>query len=821
MTAPTNVVISPGMNAGGTPAVANLTLGNSSYSYQVIACDKLGGCSAASPTATTTSGAATLGRVTTQIKQMLLYDNVMKVTTLTPHGFHTSALVYIQYFSTQTAAFEGWYIISGVPSPTSFTFLTSLDSRIGGTPTSDTSGGTALAFNCNKVTWSEVKGAWKYYIYGRDPGDASLIGVAEPGTTQWQDYGATMMGNFSFPSFVTKTTPSQPTNQYLLTTIATGGGTPTITLASPAQNSIDNISARMGSDAAIAAAFKAARFGTVYFPEGSFQVAGYMDLSAFGPIYVAQGGQLKVADTLQIPGSIYWKGVDPTYTTAFQPSPTTVIFGLPGSYPTVYEGDSGGELQFDHVTLTNSDANGGLLFYADTGTNFHFDYTTFAAGAGNHLGYMQRQFIIRTGGFDFNFSNCLFTADQEPNGNEYDIGYTFLPSALFAPNGAIGTGSGYFQHSWFLGKSAVEVNMSGSPYGEPYQEFDDTRTQNDLLPVYISSNFPSQNTTNRAVYFYGFSPADYPSAMTGNWAALTLSVGLQNLSNPPQGSRPLLVGNPSVFIGQQGGTASSGPPGGGWFATGGAQVGYLIPPPAAAPLLTNSSGGAVPVGNHTYEVAWTDAFGNSTTAGPSATINIVSGMQAVGITPPTAPPGAVGWQYYRDGALTGPSSTACGPFGLGTTQIDTLPFVACGNSVPLQNTAMSSGQGISGEETTTIVLTGGGHKTVIGGTFTADRTLTVPDVSGTIAVKIANGTVAMPSEAIGANTCSAVVQTVAQGVLPTDVVHSSPNSAPSTSAVGLKVMAWAATNSVSFQYCNWSNAGISPIPVTLNWQVIR
>ncbi|MGB8473335.1 MAG: hypothetical protein WCE61_04530 [Candidatus Acidiferrum sp.] len=292
MTAPTNVAVSPGMNAGGTPAVAGLLLGSSPYTYQVIACDKSGGCSAASPPVTTTSGAATLGRVTAQIKQMSLSDNLMTVTTTIPHNFHRWALVYIQYFSTQTAAFEGWYIVSGVPSPTSFTFLTSLDSRVGGTPTQDTSGGTAVAFDCNKVTWSEVKGAWKYYIYGRDPADQTLIGVAEPGTTQWQDYGATIMGNFSFPSFVPKTPPGQPTNQYLLTTISEGGGTPTVTLALPAQNSKDNVSARMGSDAAIAAAFKAARFGTVYFPKGAFQVAGYLDLSAFGPIYVAQGGKL-------------------------------------------------------------------------------------------------------------------------------------------------------------------------------------------------------------------------------------------------------------------------------------------------------------------------------------------------------------------------------------------------------------------------------------------------------------------------------------------------------------------------------------------------
>jgi hypothetical protein len=821
MTPPTGVSVSPGMNAGGTPAVSVPSLGTSSYSYEVMACDKLGGCSTASSPASTSSGAATLGRVTAKVTRMSLSSNAMTVTTSAAHGFVTNALVYIQYFSTKTPSFEGWYIISGVPSPTTFTFLTSIDSRIGGTPTLDTSGGVAVAFNCNVASWNPVANAWKYFIYGRDSGSGKLIGVAEPGTTSWQDYGPTMMGNFSFPSFVPTTPPSQPTNQYLLTTISSGAGNSSVVIATEAANTVANVSARMGSDAAILAAFKAGSYGMVLIPQGTYQVAGYLDLHTFGSVYVAQNGVLDVADTMQIPGGIYWNGTGGAYTTAFQPSPTALITGGRGSYPTIYIGsNTGGELQFDHMTLNSYAANGVLLFYADAGTNFHFDYTTFSAGPGGNLGYMDRHFIIRTGGFDYNFSNCLFLADQEPTGTIADVGYTFLPSALFAPAGPVGTGSGYFQHSWFVGKSAVESNDSGALYGAPYQEFDDTRTQSDSLPVYVVSNYPSQNTQNQIVYFYGFSPADYPSAMTGNWAGLTLTVGLQNLSNVPTGSRPLLVGNPTVFIGQSGGTASSGPNGGGWFATGGSGVGYLLPPPASPPLLANSSGGAVPVGSHSYQVAWIDAFGNSTTVGPSATINIVSGMQTVLVTPPTAPAGAVGWQYYRDGALGAPTTAGCGPFDLGTSESDVLPF-GCGNSAPSQNTALSSGQGARGEETTAIELTGGGHKTVISGTFTADRQLAVPDISGTIAVRIANGTVAMPADAVAAGNCGAIVKATATGVLPSDVVKFSSSTAPPLSSADLRIRTWPAADEINFQYCNQEGLSITPPPTTLNWQVVR
>ena len=653
-----------------------------------------------------------------------------------------------------------------------------------------------------------------------------LIGVAEPGTTTWQDYGSPMMDNFSFPSFVPRTPPTSGINQYLLTTVVDGAATPSIRLADPAANTASNVTARMGSDAAILAAFKAASSGTVFIPTGTFHAAGYLDLREVGPIYVVQAGTLEIDDTLQIPGGLYWRGWAPAAPTQFQEVPTPIIQGSPGSYPLIYLGNgAGGSVQFDHIRLNSGALNGTLLLYADAGGALNFDYVQFSSGPGNFFGYMQRQIIFRTGVFDYNFSKCLFIADQEPTGTISDVGYSFLPSVLFVPSLSNNspTGSIHFKDSWFVGKSAVEVNQSAVYLGASYNLFENTQTQNDPLPVFIASNYPLSNTpVNSSVSFNGFSPADFPSAMTGNWAANTLSVDLQNLANSPVGSRPLAVGNPTVFVGSMGGTASSGPPGGGWFAAGGSQVGYLLPPPSTAPLLTISAGGNVPVGSHTYQAAWIDAFGNSTTVGPSATANIVSGMQTVTVNPGAGPQGAVGWQFYRDGALTGPSSAYCGPFELGTSEIDASALTNCGASVPFQNTAMSSGQGINGQEATQIDLTGGGHKTVISGTFSTNRTLNVPDVSGTIAVKIANGAVMMPTDVIVGGSCSAIVNVAAPGILPSDVVGFSVDGKPQTNPNNLRVVRWPSADNVSFQYCNdISPASVKPDLTILNWQVLR
>jgi len=822
VTTPTGLTVSPGMNAGGTPAVPVPSLGTAQYSYQVIACDRSGGCSAASTVASTATGAATLGRVTASISRMSLSNNLMTVTTNSAHGFVSHALVCIQYFSTQTAQFEGCYIVRDTPSPTKFTFLTSIDSRIGGTPTLDSSGGTAIGFNCNVLSWLSTPNAWKYFIYGRTPTSGKLIGVAEPGTTTWQDYGSPMMDNFSFPSFVPATPPNSATNQYLLSTISGGGGTASVTITDNVVNGAQGVLAVMGSDAAILAAFKAARQGTLFIPKGTYSVAGYLDVSAFGPTYVEQAGTLQIVDTVQLGPGVYWRGWSPGAGIAFGRVPSPWIYGSPGSYPSVYL--TGGATTFDDVTFQAGARNGTLSVYADRGAQFGFESVTFAAGPGDLFGYMDRHAIFRTGGFDFSFSGCTFITDQEPTGLEADLGYTFLPSVLFAPLGSVPTGDIHVKDSWFVGKSAVEVNQSnpGSQGGAPYNIFENIQTQNGLLPVFVASNYPFANTgTNYRVSFDGYAPSDYPTPMTGNWDGNGMIVSLKNLSINLQGNRPLVVGNPTVFESQQGGTAGTGT-GGGWFAGGGGQVGYLLPPPSSPPLLAAVAGGALPVGSHTYQVAWTDAFGNSTTLGPSATITIVAGMQTVAVTPqPDAPPGAVGWQMYRDGALTGPSGGVCGPFALGTSQTDTTFFAACGNSQPSQNTAMSSGQGINGLETTQIVLTGGGHKSVISGTFSADRKLNVPDVSATIAVKIASGSVTMPTDAIAPSACSTVVSAVAVGVLPTDVVGFSDNASPSADAPDLRLKRWPGTDSVNFQYCNLTTSSLTPAKTTLNWQVVR
>src|SRR5208337_864661 len=116
----------------------------------------------------------------------------LNVTTTSAHRFSPNELIYIQYFSSNTSLFEGWYIIATTPDATHFTVTTNYDSRVNGTPTSDTSAETVVGFNSVHLQWTPVMNAWKYYIYGRSGGSYNLIGVTIPEQNWWDDYGSPM-----------------------------------------------------------------------------------------------------------------------------------------------------------------------------------------------------------------------------------------------------------------------------------------------------------------------------------------------------------------------------------------------------------------------------------------------------------------------------------------------------------------------------------------------------------------------------------------------------------------------------------------------------
>jgi hypothetical protein len=149
-------------------------------------------------------------------------------------------MVYIKYFSASDASFEGTWKVYTVPDATHFTFLSSLDTRAGAS-TSFT-GGTVIGFKANKISWTAVPGAWKYYIYGRTGGKHGLIGQTL--FPYWVDYGSPMNDNQTFPAWIPTVAPSVGANDHLTTRIMSGGGTKTLSLRENAGASLSGASLR-------------------------------------------------------------------------------------------------------------------------------------------------------------------------------------------------------------------------------------------------------------------------------------------------------------------------------------------------------------------------------------------------------------------------------------------------------------------------------------------------------------------------------------------------------------------------------------------------
>ena len=162
-------------------------------------------------------------------------------------------------------------------------------------------------------------------------------------------------------------------------------------------------------------------------------------------------------------------------------------------------------------------------------------------------------------------------------------------------------------------------------------------------------------------------------------------------------------------------------------------VGYQINTPAAPGV--SISGGSGPAANtYNYGIIANDVFGGVSLISPKSSPITVNGSQGVLVTW-TPVPGQASATVCRStgGALTCPTTG-------GGFQVTGLSFLDNGSgyfpSAPPSPTAtgFAAGAGSAGIEGQQISLTGGGFKNTISGAFTANRTATVPDVTGIVPV---------------------------------------------------------------------------------------
>jgi len=619
------------------------------------------------------------------------------VTTSSPHGLTIGSMVYIQ-MSSGDSSFAGWYQVLGSADNTHFTFVSGQDTRNGATTTWSGTG-VVFWFNCNHLTWSPVTGAFQYYIYSdrTSSGTFALIGVSKPvngsftdGAFYWDDFGSPMMdGMTATPGYVPSTAPASATSDNLVTTILSGAGTTTLTLATTAGTSISGVSILFDNAPNILTAATAANTSTLYFPiptSGSFVINSVLDLSSL--FLNILGAGLTLSDTL-ILGAANWYGTNlPRSGTAtsfqFESLPSISVKAIPGIL--IANGASG---HYEGFQLTGSGTNN-ILMMQDGGGGAGapiYDRVNFVLGANDAvgIGWLGRGM-----------------ADGEANvtcrmrrigafGNQASVGSTATPILYFNAGGGviesiIMSGKGIYarpgatpsfeftiQWGYCQGGTIPFLTVSGSGSGGN-------------LGGNIDLNHITPDTGAQPILTYLLGPGSFTGAVRINLIDEAPSSGVPVIS----GSALSTVQTYGVFSGQNTGVTSEsnftdkfvsifGPSG---------TVGYALGTPLPPASAVVGAGGSVPVGTINYRLAWVDVLGRFTLTGQTISATTTNGNQTVVVTPPTPPVGAIGWALYRNGALAAiPGCT----FLTGFAPYSDSSGSVCGQSVPTTTNAIVSG----------------------------------------------------------------------------------------------------------------------------------
>jgi len=426
LTTPNAPMVIPVISAGGTATNVNVNApsGATRYSYKCVARDRFGALTAASPATTTSTGQAALGMQTATISTATLSNDTLTVKLSTTPALAAGMLV--QLTGTSSADYAGWYTVATVGSGTFTVTNFPLDSRAFGwtyKQTTTSTGGKATFFYSNHVVCPYQPGVWEYYVYG-GPGNATfnLIGQTHANGTLWRetwvdDYGSTYMAHQLFQNYVPLTAPSIATNDPLTTTIVSGGGSTSLTLAAKAGHSVSGATAIFDDGPALTAAGAAAAAagGTIFIPANmggaTYQINSFTQIPS--SVNVWQVGNLALTETISLyRGGVNWHGDWGAggvvqFATAGHP-----FIAVNGANPGIYALGNGNN--FYSVAFGNSATNGGndLLFDLPY-QNEMVDSAVVTGGGGNAGDFLSQGVVIHSyngGGNPINFFRTIFSS---------------------------------------------------------------------------------------------------------------------------------------------------------------------------------------------------------------------------------------------------------------------------------------------------------------------------------------------------------------------------------------------------------------------------
>jgi hypothetical protein len=680
----------------GVVATAQGATGSTTYNYCVVDEDMANGKTACSAAGAISNATATLGIQTVTLTGCARVSGVVTCTTSAPHSFLPGYVVDIPRGSVGNPSFEGSFTTI-TASGSTFTFNQwGVPDGTAGAGTARTAANILLRWNVNSVPVFIAK----HLIYRcaatctlpANAANYALVGVAVGQDSSFLDMGIGVnvanLDNGDGPA----TAPTAALNQWLPTTIASGGGTTTLTLATVASNTPsgvkvvhDNALALNAACGAIAATHVG---GTILVPAPSSTVAAYYfpisstwngcNLDIKAPLWlnapiVPYGGSTfrgyssgnsgqtppfyQLGQVGLVSGNAYpfflMKLVSSSNVTF-----TDFLMQCFAGYQPCIEQDEGGDssavaaIKYDNVHLQSNGAS--TPYIAKGGFGFFWNGGGWSSSPGS---FAAPPAALFTG-------NCGFGVQSQLPGIMYTFKTYAFGGILWDSCGQNLLGTDGPTHVEFKELLVEGVYGAAVRYNTGANQFYDITYNNlgssDYLGGAASPLIDATNATINGLRLDNVLCSNgYGSALeTGPRAdgtGYSHGVKFDGMGCSYSGIQTSI----SHFYDYDMYTGNSG-----IILNTGSKAFYQMAPPPALVSAVVSSGGNVPLGTHTYQLTYSDFEGGETVLGPGITATTTSGNQTVTLTlPATLPAGVYGVTPYRDAVRisnTFPTFTAGG-----------------------------------------------------------------------------------------------------------------------------------------------------------------
>ncbi|MGC2832047.1 MAG: hypothetical protein WB994_20580 [Candidatus Acidiferrum sp.] len=749
---------------GVTVSQQNVT-GSTSYSYCVVAEDYANGRTARSAAGSTSTGAANLGAFTAAtITGCTRASGIVTCTTAAPHNL--SPLSFIELSGTGSYNYNGTATLL-TASGSTFTYPQQgqYDDPVGITA------GTVKALALNVVQWNfTAYTVLRSYVYRctttcslpANAANYTLAGVTQGMDGGFLDYGYAITASQIGNGDVSATAPTTATTQWLPTTIVGGGGTTTLTLAASSTTAVSGVTVKHDNapifPIVCAAMSQPSGGGIIFIPNenSTFPINSTLNFGTACPLGTsAYSLEIDVASNIGAAASVIPRGVmkfkglttQGHITNFYNMAPTTswggsaypFIYALPGTSSNwsmenfifqafrpyeadiVQDQDSNGQ-NVTQISYTNVHTNANLSPSYILGGGFGFFWSYGGWSMGGATSFAAPPAVWAKADYGLNL------------GSNSQLPGIFYTNHTYMFGGFLFDGAG----QGALTSQGVKVNLrdmlAESSYGPMFRfriggnpfsgELDDILYA-DFLGGTATPVIDAVNTqiVGLKVLHPGCSDGQQPVFQAG-----TAATSYTNVTIDPIYAGCSLWGLPDYTLGStfvNTAALTSGTSG---------QFAYQMATPAA-PATAVSSGGSVPPGTYSYAISAVDANGNQTQVSAPATTIVTSGNQTVTITP-TLPIGAVGYYAYRAsvGGYAQVVTSSCVYVKSNTSLVDNTPS-SCGNintfALGLAGLATLSSQGVSSYQ---VKLANGFADTILPASLTANRSQTLPDVTGIVPV---------------------------------------------------------------------------------------